>query len=163
MLGTMQEQERPATVADVHALALAMPHVTIVARLPGQAGLPGGRQVLHLLPQPAPRRDRPGDRRALRRRHRLLGRIEADKQSLIDDPAPRSSRPSTSTATRRSCSAPRDLPAPHPRELAEVIQDAWLSRASARRATDWLRASAAARHGECRRSPIESQITVGPR
>ena len=64
---------------------------------------------------------------------------EADKQSLIDD----QDTPFFTTAHFDGHPSvllrDRDLPAlTHP-ELAEVIQDAWLSRASARRAADWLK------------------------
>jgi hypothetical protein len=34
----------------------------------------------------------------------------------------------------------RDLPSVSRAELAEVVQDAWLARASRRRAADWLKA-----------------------
>src|SRR5215212_7694006 len=42
-------------------------------RYEGEPGLPGGRQVLRLLQEPSTRRGRPGQRRALPRRHRVLG------------------------------------------------------------------------------------------
>jgi hypothetical protein len=65
---------------------------------------------------------------------------EADKQSLIAEPG----SPFFTTAHFEGHPSvllrAGDLPALTQTELAEVIQDAWLSRASARRAADWLRA-----------------------
>jgi hypothetical protein len=65
---------------------------------------------------------------------------ESDKQALVQDPAspffttPHFDRhPSVLLRASRIGELTRQ-------ELAEVVQDAWLSRASARRAADWLRA-----------------------
>ncbi len=64
---------------------------------------------------------------------------EADKQALVDDPdAPFFTTPHfeghLSVLIRE-----RDLPALSYLELSEVVADAWLARASARRAADWLK------------------------
>jgi len=130
---------RPARVADVHALALAMPHVT---RLDGSEGRPiyqvGGKSFIFFRnPRPDAADPVTGER---------YGDVimfwvtsEADKRALVGDP----DSPFFSTAHFDG----------HPSvliravrlgelgyaELAEVVQDAWLSRASARRAADWLR------------------------
>ena len=91
---------RRARIDDVHELALAMPHVTVVRGTRGQPGLPGGWQVVHLLPQRSPRRGRPGDRRALSRRDRVLGRSPKRTRSPSSRTSRRrSSRPRTSTDT----------------------------------------------------------------
>ena len=129
---------RPATVDDVHALAKAMPHVTVVD---GSQGKPvyqvGGRSFIFF------RNPRPdaADPVTGERYHDVIVfwvETEADKQSLIDDPgSPFFTTPHfnghLSVLLRAS-----DLPAISYRELSEVIQDAWLSRASARRAAEWL-------------------------
>ena len=140
MLGTMEAKDRPAAVADVHALALAMPHVTLVE---GSQGRPvyqvGGRSFVFFR---NPRPDATDPVTGERYDDVIVFWVanEADKQSLIAGPG----SPFFTTAhfdghpsvLLRSS----DLPALARTELAEVIQDAWLSRASARRAADWLRA-----------------------
>jgi hypothetical protein len=55
----MPDRTRAARVEDVHRLATEMPHVTVTGNQ-GQPGLPGRRQVLHLLQEPSTRRGRPG-------------------------------------------------------------------------------------------------------
>jgi hypothetical protein len=64
---------------------------------------------------------------------------DADKQALIDD----TSTPFFTTAHFDGHPSvlvrARDLPDLSYAELAEVVQDAWLAQASARRAADWLR------------------------
>ena len=59
---------------------------------------------------------------------------EADKLALVQDPRRRSSPPPTSTGTRRSWSAASRLGEVSREELAEIVEDAWLSRASPTRA-----------------------------
>jgi hypothetical protein len=135
---------RPATVADVHALALAMPHVTIVD---GSQGKPvyqvGGKSFIFFR---NPRPDAADPLTGERYDDVIVFWVEsdADKQSLIDDPgSPFFSTPHFdghgSVLLRE-----RDVPALSYRELTEVVQDAWLSRASARRASEWLKSRALA-------------------
>lgn len=134
------EKNRPARVEDVHDLALAMPHVTVSR---GTGGNPiyqvGGKSFVFF------RNPRPDalDPETGQRYHDVIVfwvGSEADKQSLIQDEA----SPFFSTAhfdghqsvllrAGRIGELTRD-------ELAEVVQDAWLSRASARRARTWLNA-----------------------
>jgi hypothetical protein len=130
---------RPATVADVHAIARAMPHVTIVD---GSLGKPvyqvGGKSFIFFRnPRPDAADPLTGDRYD----DVIVFWVEseADKQSLIDDEdTPFFTTPHfdghLSVLLRE-----RDLPALSYRELSEVVQDAWLSRASTRRATEWLK------------------------
>ncbi|TVZ02842.1 hypothetical protein EAS64_20360 [Trebonia kvetii] len=135
----MQEQERPGTVADVHALALAMPYVTTVE---GSQGKPvyqvGGKSFIFFR---NPRPDATDPVTGKRYDDVIVFWVgnEADKQSLIGEPG----SPFFTTAHFDGHPSvllrARDLPALTRTELAEVIQDAWLSRASARRAADWLR------------------------
>jgi hypothetical protein len=129
----------PASTADVHALARAMPHVTTVD---GSRGRPvyqvGGKSFIFFRnPRPDAADPVTGER---------YGDVivfwvesEADKQSLVDDPdAPFFTTPHfdghLSVLIRE-----RDLPALSYQELSEVVADAWLARASARRAADWLK------------------------
>ena len=93
---------RPATVDDVHALAKAMPHVTIVD---GSQGKPvyqvGGKSFIFFR---NPRPDAADPLTGERYDDVIVFWVEsaADKQSLTRTRTPRSSPPRTSTATRRS-------------------------------------------------------------
>jgi hypothetical protein len=129
----------PATAADVHALAMSMPHVT---RLDGSQGKPvyqvGGKSFIFFR---NPRPDAADPVTGERYPDVIVFWVEteADKQSLVDDP----DSPFFSTSHFKGHLSvlirERDLSDLSYRELAEVIQDAWLSRASARRAADWLK------------------------
>jgi hypothetical protein len=130
---------RPATVDDVHALALAMPHVTIVD---GSQGKPvyqvGGRSFIFFR-NPRPDAADPVTGERYDDVIVLWVESEADKQSLIDDPGtPFFTTPHFDGHPSVLIRA-RDLPDVSYRELSEVIQDAWLSRASARRCAEWLK------------------------
>ena len=133
-------ESRPARIEDVHELALAMPHVTVVR---GGGGNPiyqvGGKSfVFFRNPRPDAFDPESGER---------YGDVivfwvpsEADKHALVQDPAsPFFTTPhfdghcSVLLRASRVGEISRE-------ELAEVVQDAWLSRASARRAATWLSA-----------------------
>jgi hypothetical protein len=127
-----------ASLADVHELAMAMPHVTIID---GSQGKPiyqvGGKSFIFF-------RNRRPDAADLVTGERYDDVImlwvadESDKQALIDDTrTPFFSTPHFDGHPSILIRA-RDIPALTHAELAEVIQEAWLSRASARRATQWL-------------------------
>jgi len=128
----------PARAADVHALAMAMPHVT---RLDGSAGRPvyqvGGKSFIFF------RNRRPDafDRATGERYDDVIMfwvASEADKHALTGDPdspffttAHFDGHPSVLVREARLGELSYG-------ELAEVVQDAWLSRASPRRAAQWL-------------------------
>lgn len=129
---------RPAAVGDVHALALAMPHVTCVR---GSSGNPvyqvGGRSFVFFR---NPRPDAVDPRTGERYDDVIMFWVtsEADKQALVDDPdtpffttAHFDGHPSVLVRAARLGEVSYG-------ELAEIVQDAWLSRASARRAAHWL-------------------------
>lgn len=132
------QPERPAEVEDVHTIAAAMPHVT---RLDGPGGNPvyqvGGKSfVFFRTPRPDAKDPVTGERYD----DVIVFWVttDADKRALVDDP----DTPFFTTAhfdghpsvlIRAS-----HLPEIGRAELAEIIQDAWLSRASARRAAAWL-------------------------
>jgi hypothetical protein len=129
---------RRAEVADVHALATAMPHVTCVR---GSAGNPvyqvGGKSfVFFRTPRPDATDPRTGDR--YDDVIMFWVESEADKQALVDDPdtpffttAHFEGHPSVLIRAVSLAEVSYD-------ELTEIVQDAWLSRASARRAAQWL-------------------------
>lgn len=129
---------RAARVEDVHELALAMPHVTVY---PGTAENPvyqvGGKSFVFFR---TPRPDAVDPDSGERYRDVIVFWVgsEADKQALVqDESSPFFTTPhfdghlSVLLRASRVGELTRD-------ELAEVIQDAWLSRASARRAAAWL-------------------------
>jgi hypothetical protein len=130
---------RPATAADVHAIALAMPHVTIVDGSQGKPVYQVGGKSFIFFRNPRPDAADPVTGERYDDVIVFWVESEADKQSLIDDEdTPFFTTPHfdghPSVLIRE-----RDLPGLSHRELSEVIQDAWLSRASTRRATEWLK------------------------
>ncbi|MEU7834987.1 MmcQ/YjbR family DNA-binding protein [Nonomuraea sp. NPDC049129] len=131
---------RPARVEDVHELALAMPHVTVVH---GTGGNPvyqvGGKSFIFFR---NPRPDAVDPETGQRYSDVIVFWVEseADKQALVQDEASQffttphfDGHPSVLLRAGRIGELTRN-------ELAEVVQDAWLSRASARRAAAWLSA-----------------------
>jgi hypothetical protein len=135
-------EDRPATVADVHALARAMPHVT---RVDGSQGKPvyqvGGKSFIFFRnPRPDAKDPVTGERYD----DVIVFWVESesDKQSLVDDP----DSPFFSTEHFNGHDSvlirAGDLEAITYEELKEVVQDAWLSRASQARASAWLKARA---------------------
>ncbi|HVT69878.1 MAG TPA: MmcQ/YjbR family DNA-binding protein [Trebonia sp.] len=134
----VSDDARPATLADVHELAEAMPHVTVVY---GAQGNPvyqvGGKSfVFFRTPRPDARDPVTGERYD----DVIVFWVEseADKQSLIDDASTPFFTTDHFNGHLSVLVRGRDLPALTRAELREVIQDAWLARASARRAQAWL-------------------------
>ena len=130
---------RPARLADVHEIAAAMPHVTVV-RGPGDNAVyqVGGKSFVFFR---NPRPDAVDPDTGVRYDDVIVFWVptETDKAALVQDPASPffttahfDGHPSVLVRASRLGEIGRD-------ELAEVIQDAWLSRASTRRATTWLR------------------------
>ena len=130
--------DRPARVSEVHRIAASMPHVK---RLEGPKGNPiyqvGGKSfVFFRTPQPDATDPDTGERYA--DVIMLWVESESDKLALIQDPdSPFFStdhfdgHPSVLVRAGRLAEIGRT-------ELAELIQDAWLSRASKRRGAAWL-------------------------
>jgi hypothetical protein len=133
--------DRPARVADVHEIALGMPHVVEVT---GRAENPvyqvGGKSfVFFRTPRPDAVDPDTGERYA----DVIVFWVasEADKEALVrDETSPFFTTPHfdghLSVLLRGSRVGELSRA-----ELAEVVQDAWLSRASARRAAQWLAAN----------------------
>lgn len=127
-----------ACVDDIHALALAMPHVTVVN---GGSGNPvyqvGGKSFVFFR---TPRPDAADPESGERFRDVVVFWVpgEEDKLALVQDPhSPFFTTPhfrghlSVLLRTSRLGELRRD-------ELAEIVQDAWCSRASPRRVAMWL-------------------------
>jgi hypothetical protein len=130
--------ERRARLADVHELALRMPHVTVVH---GSQGNPvyqvGGKSFVFFR---TPRPDAVDPVTGERYPDVIVFWVasESDKQALVQDPASPffttphfDGHPSVLLRASRVGELTR-------RELTEIIQDAWLAQASRRRAAAWL-------------------------
>jgi hypothetical protein len=134
-------RSRAARIEDVHALALGMPHVTVVE---GTLGNPiyqvGGRSFVFFR---NPRPDAVDPRTGERYEDVIVFWVasEADKQALLTDEAsPFFTTPHFDGHPSVLLRGTRVGELTH-QELREVVQDAWLSRASARRAATWLKAN----------------------
>jgi hypothetical protein len=136
----MAEQARPARIEDVHELAMNMPHVTVVY---GGQGNPvyqvGGKSFIFFR---TARPDATDPDTGERYPDVIVFWVEseADKLAMIQDAGSPFFTTShfdghLSVLIRGSQVGGLTL-----QELTEVVQDAWLSRASARRAATWLNA-----------------------
>lgn len=132
-------EDRPATVTDVHEIAQSMPHVT---RIDGSQGKPiyqvGGKSFIFFRnPRPDAKHPVTGERYD----DVIVIWVEsqADKQSLVGNPGSPFFTTDHFNGHDSVLIRERDLGAITYEELKEVIQDAWLSRASAKRAADWLK------------------------
>ncbi|WP_067660753.1 MmcQ/YjbR family DNA-binding protein [Nocardia harenae] len=130
--------DRPARVDDVHRIAAAMPHVTRVAGGRGNAVYQVGGKSFVFFRTPRPDAVDPDTGEKYDDVIVLWVESEADKLALIQDPAtPFFSTPHfdghPSVLVRGSEIGRVGLA-----ELTEIVQDAWLSRASARRGRAWL-------------------------
>jgi hypothetical protein len=134
------DDDRPARVEDVHELALTMPYVTV---WDGSADNPiyqvGGKSFIFFR---NPRPDAVDPDTGERYPDVIVFWVEseAEKQAMVQDErspffttAHFDGHPSVLLRACRIGELTRG-------ELAELIQDAWLSRASARRAAAWLQA-----------------------
>jgi hypothetical protein len=135
-----QDDDRPARVEDVHELALAMPHVTVEYGSGENPVYQVGRKSFIFFRTPRPDAVDPVTGERYPDVIVFWVETEADKQALVQD----GTSPYFTTAhfdghlsVLLRASRIGELTRG---ELAELIQDAWLSRASARRAAAWLEA-----------------------
>jgi hypothetical protein len=132
--------DRQARVADVHELALGLPHVTVVHGARGNAVYQvGGRSfVFFRTPRPDAVDAATGER--LPDVIVFWVESEADKQALVqDETTPFFSTRHFDGHNSVLVQASR-LGEITRQELAELVQDAWLAQASARRRAAWLAA-----------------------
>jgi hypothetical protein len=131
---------RRARVEDVHAIATGMPFVTVEEIGPGRPVYQVGRRSFVFFRNPRP--DAVDPHTGERYDDVIVFWVgsEADKQALVQDESTPffttrhfDGHPSVLVRASRIGELSRQ-------ELAEVIQEAWLSRASRRRAADWLAA-----------------------
>jgi hypothetical protein len=127
----------------VHELALGMPHVTVVEGSRANPVYQVGGKSFVFFRTPRPDAVDPATGQRLADVIVLWVESEADKQALVQDPA----SPFFTTAhfdghdsvlvqASRLGEITRT-------ELAELVQDAWLAQASARRRAEWLAANGA--------------------
>ena len=123
----------------MHALARAMPHVTVTDGSKARPVYQVGGKSFIFFRNPRPDAADPVTGERYDDVIVFWVETEADKQSLVDDPdgpffTTRHFDGHLSVLIRE-----RDLPALSYQELSEIVADAWLARASARRAADWLK------------------------
>ncbi|QNN52857.1 MmcQ/YjbR family DNA-binding protein [Nocardioides mesophilus] len=133
----MAGRARRARVSDVHEVALAMPHVSVYSERERPVYQVGGKSFVFF----RSRRPDAFDPETGERYDDVIVfwvADEGDKSALVEDPASPffttphfDGHPSVLLRASRIGELSRD-------EVAELVQDAWLSRASAKRARDWL-------------------------
>jgi hypothetical protein len=130
--------ERKARAADVHEIAASMPHVTRIEGPKGNAIYQvGGKSfVFFRTPQPDASDPETGERYA--DVIMIWVESESDKLSLIQDPKSPFFTTERFEGHLSVLVRAKDLRTIGLSELTELIQDAWLSRASKRRADRWL-------------------------
>ncbi|MDN5933281.1 MAG: MmcQ/YjbR family DNA-binding protein [Pseudonocardia sp.] len=128
----------PARVQDVHDLAEAMPHVTVVTGGGGNRVYQVGGKSFVFFRTPRPDAFDPDTGERYADVIVLWVSSDDDKQALVQDPgtpffttAHFDGHPSVLVRGSRIGELDRA-------ELAEIVQDAWLAQASKRRATQWL-------------------------
>jgi hypothetical protein len=138
-------RSRRAKVEDVHELASAMPHVTVDYGTGDNPIYQVGKKSFIFFRNPRPDAFDPETGERYPDVIVFWVPSEDDKQALVQDErspfftTPHfNGHPSVLVRASRIGELTRQ-------ELAEVIQDAWLSRASPRRAADWLAAHPPAR------------------
>jgi hypothetical protein len=136
----MAAKPRRARIGDVHELAMSMPHVTVEHGSLGNPVYQVGSKSFVFFRNPRPDATDPGSGERYPDVIVFWVSSEADKQALIQDPATPffttphfDGHPSVLVRGSRIGELSRQ-------ELTEVIQDAWLSRASSARAAAWLKA-----------------------
>jgi hypothetical protein len=146
------EQSRPARPADVHEIARAMPYVKVWDEAADHPVYQVGGKSFVFFRNPRPDAVDPATGERYSDVIVFWVPSESDKQALIQDEttpffttAHFDGHPSVLVRAGRIGELTRQ-------ELTEVIQDAWLSRASNRRATAWLAAEAARRDDQGPRS-----------
>lgn len=130
--------DRPAQVSDVHEIAASMPHVTRIEGPKGNSIYQVGGKSFVFFRTPRPDAKDPVTGEPYRDVIVIWVESDADKQALIQDPATPFFTTDHFTGHLSVLVRGVDLRAISRRELAEVVQDAWLSRASNNRRAAWL-------------------------
>ena len=134
---------RPARLSDVHEIAAAMPYARRIEGPKGNAIYQVGGKSFVFFRTPQPDAVDPDTGECLDDVIMIWVESESDKLALVQDPDSPffttdrfDEHPSVLLRASRLGDVSRT-------ELAELIQDAWLSRASHRRAAEWLTANRA--------------------
>jgi hypothetical protein len=136
---TDRANRRRARVQDVHDLAGAMPHVTVEWISDDRPVYQVGRKSFVFFRNPRPDAKDPETGERYPDVIVFWVPSEHDKQALVQDEAlPFFTTPHFDGHLSVLCRASR-LNELTRRELAEIIEDAWLTRASARRGAEWLK------------------------
>jgi hypothetical protein len=136
----MSARSRPARPEDVHELAAAMPHVTVVRGQRGNAVYQVGGKSFVFFRNPRPDAFDPDSGERYPDVIMFWVPSDSDKQALVQDRgSPFFTTPHFDGHPSVLIRASR-LGEITVQELTEVVQDAWLSRASATRAAAWLKA-----------------------
>jgi hypothetical protein len=132
--------DRQARVEDVHERALGLPHVTVVHGARGNPVYQVGGRSFVFFRTPRPDAVDPETGESLRDVIVFWVESEADKQALVQDQTtPFFTTPHFDGHNSVLVQASR-LGELTSQELVELVQDAWLARASPRRRADWLAA-----------------------
>jgi hypothetical protein len=138
----MSSRARPARVDDVHQVARAMPHVTVEEGPSGNAVYQVGGKSFVFFRNPRPDAVDPATGERYDDVIVIWVPSEDEKQALVQDPtSPFFTTPHFEghrSVLVRGCRI-HELSR---QELAEVIEEAWLSRASRRRGAEWLQSRA---------------------
>jgi hypothetical protein len=130
--------ERQARVEDVHEIALALPHVTVVHGARGNPVYQVGGKSFVFFRTPRPDAVDPASGHKLPDVIMFWVESEADKLALVqDDTTPFFTTPHFDGHHSVLVQASR-LGEISKQELTELVQDAWLAQASARRRAAWL-------------------------
>ena len=133
----MAAEDRPATVDDVHALAGAMPHVTVERGSQGNAVYQVGGKSFVFFRTPRPDAVDPVTGERYDDVIVLWVPSEDDKLALVQADSPFFTTPHFNGHLSVLVRASR-LGEVTFQELREIVEDAWLSRASRRRGQQWL-------------------------
>jgi hypothetical protein len=132
---------RPARLSDVHEIAAAMPYARRIDGPKGNAIYQVGGKSFVFFRTPQPDAVDPETSERFGDVIMIWVESESDKMALVQDPdspfftTPRfDDHPSVLIRASRLAEVSRT-------ELAELIQDGWLSRASKRRAAEWIAAN----------------------
>jgi hypothetical protein len=133
--------ERRARLSDVHEIAAAMPHSQRIEGPQGNAIYQVGGKSFVFFRTPQPDAVDPDTGERLSDVIMIWVESESDKLALVQDPDSPffttdrfDGHPSVLVRASRLADVSRT-------ELAELIQDGWLSRASKRRAAEWIAAN----------------------
>ncbi len=140
----MTDHARGARIEDVHEIAMSMPHVSVIYGSNGNPVYQVGSKSFIFFRNPRPDATDPDTGERYPDVIVFWVESEAEKQALVqDERSPFFTTPHfdghLSVLIRGSRIGELTI-----RELTEVVQDAWLCRASARRAATWLSAPGSA-------------------